>query len=387
MNRFSSRTPGDFAPNRLNRALAALRASGAPIIDLTVSNPTRVGLPYPEHELLAALSDPRSLRYEPSAQGLAEAREAVAAWHGVEPSHLLLAGSTSEAYGWLFKLLCEPGDSVLTPRPSYPLFECLATLDGVHVRQYALVEEFAWGLDISAIERSLSERTRAIILVNPNNPTGTYLKHDEWLQLQQFAAIRGLAIIVDEVFFDYAWRDDPRRISSFQGPHLALTFSLSGLSKIAGLPQMKLGWVHVSGPAALRDEALARLEWIADSYLPVSAPVQHAAARWFDCTPQIQARIMARTRRNLAALESAVGADSSWRVRPGEGGWSALIEAPRIRSEEDYVLSALEQQHVLFQPGFFYDFEREAFLVASLLPEPAQFDEALRRMAALIRQV
>ena len=385
MKPFSERTPGDYAPNRLNSMLAALRAAGAPIIDLTVSNPTRVGLAYPGDELLAALADPRALTYEPSAQGLREAREAVAAWHGVDPAHLLLAGSTSEAYGWLFKLLCEPGDSVLTPRPSYPLFECLATLDAVRVRQYPLIEEFAWGLDVATMERTLDARTRAIVVVNPNNPTGTYVKQDEWLHLQEFAAMRGLAVIVDEVFFDYSWRDDARRISSFEGPHLALTFSLSGLSKIAGLPQMKLGWVHVAGPRALRDEALARLEWIADAYLPVSAPVQHAAARWFELTPRIQARIMARTRRNLEALRAAVGSDSSWRAHGVEGGWSAILEGPRIRSEEDYVLGCLEQHHVLLQPGFFFDFEREAFLVASLLPAEADFDEALRRLHPLFR--
>lgn len=189
------------------------------------------------------------------------------------------------------------------------------------------------------------------------------------------------------MFFDYAWRADARRASSFAGPHLALTFSLSGLSKTAGLPQMKLGWIHVAGPAALRDEALARLEWIADAYLPVSAPVQHAAARWLELTPRIQAAISARTRRNLAALSDEVGTMSSWRVHGGEGGWSAMLEAPRIRSEEDWVLECLEQHHVLLQPGFFYDFEREAFLVTSLLPDARDFDEALRRLAPVFRQV
>jgi len=376
-------------PNRLSLTLDALRAAGAPLIDLTVSNPTRVNLPYPREELLAALHEPAVLTYEPTARGLLAAREAIAEWHhgqgvSASPDGLVLTGSTSEAYGWLFKLLCDPGDNVLTPRPSYPLFECLAELEGVEVRQYSLVEEWRWGIDIGAMESCVNERTRAIVVVNPNNPTGIYLKRDEWLRLQEFAAVRGLAIISDEVFFDYYWSADSRRISSLQGPHLALTFTLSGLSKVAGLPQMKLGWIHAAGPDELRREALERLEWIADAYLPVSAPVQHAAARWLELTPFIQSGIRIRTRTNLGSLVQAIPPESGWRVLPSEGGWCAILEAPRFQSEDEWILSALQLHSVQLQPGYFYDFNREAFLVASLLVDPETLESALRRLPALL---
>lgn len=390
MTPFSSRTPSSFEPNRLSLAAARLRAAGAPLIDLTISNPTRAALPYPNAEILDALSDPRSLSYEPSPAGLPEAREAVAAWHArqgapADPESILLAGSTSEAYGWVFKLLCEPGDAVLAPRPSYPLFECLASLEGVRTLQFSLLEELRWAADPAELERRLDPRARAIILVNPNNPTGNYLTREEWLRLQEFAAHRGLALIVDEVFFDYAWRADPRRVSSLLGPHLALTFTLSGLSKIAALPQMKLGWIHVAGPEHLRREALQRLEWIADSYLPVSAPVLHAAARWFELAPRIQAPILERLDANRGALAAAIGPDSPWRVLPASGGWIALLDAPRYHSGEEWVLAILEQFHILLQPGFFYDFEREALLAASLLAEPGAFGEALARIRPIFR--
>ncbi len=382
---FSRRTPASLEPNRLSLTLDGLRAAGAPLIDLTVSNPTRVHLPYPREEILAALSEPAALTYEPTPQGLPAAREAIAAWHGgqgatAHPDQIILAGSTSEAYGWLFKLLCNPGDNVLTPRPSYPLFECLAELEGVEVRQYSLAEELGWGIDIGAVESRVNERTRAIVVVNPNNPTGTYLSRSEWLRLQELAAVRGLAVISDEVFFDYPWQADARRVSSLEGPHLALTFTLSGLSKVAGLPQMKLGWMHAAGPEGLRREALARLEWIADSYLPVSAPIQHAAARWLELTPWIQDGIRTRTRANRDSWMQAISAESGWRVLASAGGWCAILEAPRFHSEEEWVMSALESYHVQLQPGFFYDFERGAFLIASLLVEPELLATALQRL-------
>jgi alanine-synthesizing transaminase len=325
------------------------------------------------------------LTYEPAARGLLSAREAIAEWHAgqgatAHPEQLILTGSTSEAYGWVFKLLCNPGDNILTPRPSYPLFECLAELEGVEARQYPLAEELRWGIDIAAMEACVNERTRAIVIVNPNNPTGTYLKRAEWLRLQEFAAMRGLAIISDEVFFDYPWRADANRISSLHGPHLALTFTLSGLSKVAGLPQMKLGWIHAAGPAGLRHEALERLEWIADSYLPVSAPVQHAAARWLELTPFIQSAIRTRTVANLDIMVRAISPESGWRVLTSEGGWCAILEAPRYHSEDEWILSALQSYHVQLQPGYFYDFERGAFVVASLLVEPDSLHCALNRL-------
>ncbi len=392
MSRFSSRTPRSFRPNALSARAAELRQAGEPVLDLALSNPTQAGVGYPEREILEALGDPRALWYEPSAKGLREAREAVAAWHdrhgaAVDPGHLVLAASTSEAYGWLFRLLCEPGDAVMTPRPSYPLFECLAELEAVRAVPYPLEEELGWRLDIAALEASLDARARAVIVVNPNNPTGTYLRREEWLRLQEFAAMRGLAVIVDEVFFDYCWRESTQRVSSLAGPHLALTFTLSGLSKTAGLPQMKLGWIHAAGPERLRREALERLEWIADAYLSPSAPVQLAAARWLELAPLIQDKILWRVLGNWDVLKERLRAAPAWRAREPEGGWTVVIEAPRICTGEEWALRILEEARVLVQPGYFYDFEREAFLAASLLGEEREFRLAAGRLDKIFRSV
>jgi hypothetical protein len=385
VNFFSTRTPGDFQPNRLNSALRLRREAGREVLDLTLSNPTRAGLVYPRKEILAALADARSLTYEPTPRGLAEAREAIAAHHArqgqsADPERMLLAGSTSEAYGWLFKLLCEPGDEILVPRPSYPLFECLATLDAVRVVEYSLPEDLHWGLDFDVLDRGRTARTRAVVLVNPNNPTGAYLKRAAWQRLQSWAASKGLAIIADEVFSDYAWDDPARRVSTFEATGEALVFTLSGLSKVAGLPQMKLGWIHASGPRPLLAEALERLEWIADAYLPVSAPIQHALVRWMELVPQIQAAIRTRCLENLAIARAAFSAHGGARILELEGGWCVVIDVPRFYSEEKWTLRLLEREGVLLQPGFFYDFEREALLVASLLPAPAAFREGLARL-------
>ena len=382
---FSTRTPGDFRPNRLNAALAARRVTGREVLDLTFSNPTRAGLVYPNDELLAALDDARSLTYEPTPRGLDGAREAIAAHHArqaqsADPERMLLAGSTSEAYGWLFKLLCEPGDEILVPRPSYPLFECLATLDAVRVVEYSLPEDQRWGIDFDALERGWTARTRAVVLVNPNNPTGACLKRAEWQQLQRWAASKGLAVIADEVFSDYAWGQTAGRVSTFEATGEALVFTLSGLSKVAGLPQMKLGWIHASGPRPLLAEALERLEWIADAYLPVSAPIQHAVARWMELVPRIQAAIRARCLENLAIARTAFSARGGARILEPEGGWCVVIDVPRFYSEEGWTLRLLEREGVLLQPGFFYDFEREALLVASLLPDSGIFRTGLSRL-------
>jgi alanine-synthesizing transaminase len=438
---FSARTPHDFRPNRLNLALQARRSTGREILDLTLSNPTRAGLVYPDEEILAALSDARSLTYEPTSWGLREAREAVAAHHArqgqkADPERLILAGSTSEAYGWLFKLLCEPGDEILVPKPSYPLFECLATLDAVRAVEYSLPEDLRWKIDFDALERCRTERTRAVVLVNPNNPTGAFLKRAEWRRLQNWAASHGLAIIADEVFFDYAWsgasapadtpasfpsrdregavpdrnqapfpsRDregavptgsatphihnteaaDSSPVSSLEATGEALVFTLSGLSKVAGLPQMKLGWIHASGPRPLLNEALERLEWIADAYLPVSAPIQHAAVRWMELVPGIQSAIRARCQENLSIARGVFSARGGARTMDTEGGWCVVLDVPRLCSEEEWTLRLLEHEGVLLQPGFFYDFEREALLVASLLPPPAIFREGLERLERIL---
>jgi len=380
---FSSRFHWDPRPNRLTRALEERRRAGASILDLTESNPTRAGFGYPE-ELPRAFADPRILAYHPSPAGMAEAREAVAAYYAargqtVEAGRLLLTASTSEGYAYLFKLLCDPGDEVLVPRPSYPLFEFLADMESVKVRQYPLAYHGEWSIDLDALRAATTGRTRAIVLVNPNNPTGSFVKRAELEALSRM----GLPLISDEVFSDYAFAPDPARVATLAGMQECLTFSMSGLSKIAGLPQMKLGWIVASGPEELRREALAKLEWIADTYLSVGTPVQCAVARLLDAGQAVQRQIRNRTAENLAFARDTL-AGSTATVLRAEGGWYVTLQVPRVRSEEEWTLELLGRADVLLQPGYFFDFESEAFLVVSLLTETRIFEEGLRRVLAIL---
>jgi alanine-synthesizing transaminase len=381
---FSSRLQWNLAPNPLARLLEEQRAAGAAILDLTESNPTAAGFAYPASQILTALADPRALRYQPDPAGLPAARAAVFEYYGgrVSAERILLTASTSEAYGFVFKLLADPGDEVLVPRPSYPLFEFLAALDSVRVVHYPLIYHGAWSIDFDALARSITARTRAIVLVNPNNPTGSFLKAAELQQLIFLARRHQLALISDEVFSDYALEDDPQRVPSLTGVEELPTFCLSGLSKVAGLPQLKLGWIVTGGPQAARQEAFERLELIADTYLSVGTPVQWAAAALLGLREHLHAQILARVRENRAFLASQIGENSPWRLLATEGGWYAVLEAPRIHTEEEWVLRFLADDHVLVQPGFFFDFEREAFLVASLLTPPHVFRDGVRRILA-----
>ncbi len=378
---FSSRLHWDLHPNRI---AAALASRTTPFRDLTESNPTRAGFEYPA-EVTEALSDPQSVIYEPAPAGLLRAREAVAAEYAqrgiaVNPGQIFLTSSSSESYAWLFKLLADPGDDVLIPRPSYPLFEFLAELESVRVIPYSLSYYGSWALHVDEVERSATPRTRAVVIVNPNNPTGSFLKRAEYDALAAFCAERGLAIISDEVFADYVFRPDPRRVPTLAGGGAALSFSLGGLSKMAGLPQMKLGWIAVSGPEPHRTEAIQRLELIADTYLSVSTPVQHAAERLIRAGDGIRGQIAARVRLNLEFLrECNLGACELLDV---EGGWYATLRVPRTRTEEDWALELLERDGVLVQPGFFYDFATEAYLVVSLLTPAEAFREGAARVIA-----
>ncbi|HWQ55383.1 MAG TPA: pyridoxal phosphate-dependent aminotransferase [Bryobacteraceae bacterium] len=386
---FSSRFHWDLRPNRLAAAVAARRTSGAAIFDLTGSNPTRAGFDYPP-EVVAALADPRSLIYQPEAAGLASARAAVSAWYAaraemVEPERILLTASTSEGYAYLFKLLTEPGDEVLVPRPSYPLFDFLATMESVRVQHYPLAYHGIWWLDADALERAITPRTRAVVVVNPNNPTGSYVKLDELARLVEICRAHGLAIISDEVFAGYPLRPDPRRAVTLADVDEVPVFSMSGLSKIAGLPQMKLGWIVASGPPKVRREAMEKLELIADTYLSVSTPVQHAAPALLASGAFVERQIAARLRENLAVFRAAAEAHPACRVLDVEGGWCATLQIPRTRGEEECALALLEQHGVLVQPGFFYDFESEAFLVVSLLTPPEMFREGVGRLFEALR--
>jgi aspartate/methionine/tyrosine aminotransferase len=299
----------------------------------------------------------------------------------VPADRIVLTASTSEAYGHLFKLLADPGDEVLVPRPSYPLFEFLARLECVRVVEYPLAYDGSWRIDFEALEAALGPRARAIVVVNPNNPTGSFLKARERDRLIALAAERGLAIVADEVFSDYAFAPDAERVTTLATETGALAFSLSGLSKIAGLPQMKLGWIVTAGPQELRAGAFARLELIADTYLSVAAPAQYGAARLMEAGAKVRERISARVRENLAWLRGAVEG-SALGVLEVEGGWYATLRVPRTRSEEEWTLELLDRDGVLVQPGFFYDFETEAFLVLSLLTPPDVFREGVGRLLA-----
>jgi alanine-synthesizing transaminase len=354
------------------------RSAGAAILDLTESNPTAAGLAYPSSEILAALSDPRALHYQPAAAGIPSARAAVSQYYSgrVDPARILLTASTSEAYAFVFKLLADPGDEILVPRPSYPLFDFLAALEAVRVMQYPLVYHGSWTIDFDALTRSITPRTRAIVLVNPNNPTGSFLKQTELAELIPLCRDHSLAIISDEVFSDYALDANPQLVRSLTTVDEVLTFCLSGLSKVAALPQLKLGWIVTS------EQAFERLELIADTYLSVSAPVQWAAPVLLGLRTQLQVQILARVRANRAFLASQIGPASPWRLFATEGGWYAILEAPRIQSEEEWVLSLLANDGVLVQPGFFFDFEREAFIVLSLLTREDVFREGVRRLLA-----
>lgn len=382
---FSLRLQWDLPPNRLSALLESRRRSGAPILDLTESNPTRAGISY-SPAILEAFADPRSLVYDPLPAGSAEARSTVAGYyrergHDVAPERILITTSTSESYAYLFKLLADPGDEVLAPRPSYPLFEFLAKLESVRIVQYPLVYHGSWSVDFEALEHSITARTRAIVLVNPNNPTGSFLRKEEHARLSALCAERRIPIISDEVFADYAFYPDPARVETLVDAGEALTFCLSGLSKISGLPQMKLGWLVAGGPRAA--EALERLELIADTYLSVSTPVQYAFPRLLESGREVQQQIAERTRANLDALRAMV-ADSACQVLDVEGGWYATVRVPRTRSEEDWTLELLERENVLVQPGFFYDFDSEAYLVLSLLTPPNIFREGAKRLIGLV---
>lgn len=385
---FSSRLDWGAAPNRLSSLLERRLAAGLPVLDLTESNPTRADGLSPGAELLEALLSPASLFYEPSPLGGSAARKAVSEYyaergHDVDPARILLTASTSEAYAYAFKLLCEPGDEVLVPRPSYPLFEFLARLESVRIVRYPLVCHGRWHIDFDALESAISPRTRAIAVVNPNNPTGSFLKRAELPRLAALCRSRELAIISDEVFADYAFGPDPARVSTLAGCDEALVFCFSGLSKIAALPQMKLGWIVAGGPPDLRARALGGLELIADTYLSVSAPVQHAAPRFLACGSLARARIRTRVSENLEWLRAAV-AGSALGILDVEGGWYATVRLPRTRSEEEWTLELLDRDGVLVQPGYFFDFETEAFVVLSLLTVPGIFREGVARLLARV---
>jgi hypothetical protein len=360
--RFSGRLPHDLRPNALSELLVEKRRAGVRILDLTESNPTHAGIEYPAG-FLASLTSEAALRYEPEPFGLPAARETIAHEYGAPVDGVVMTASTSEAYSWLFKLLCDPGDEVLVPRPSYPLFDYLAALESVNVRHYGVFCDHGWFIDLHTMERAINERTRAIVLVNPNNPTGHFLRRHELKQLTAF----GLPIISDEVFRDYQLNPAPDSVRTLQGCEDVLVFVLNGLSKTAGLPQMKLAWIVANGPASLIRDALDRLEIIADTYLSVGTPVQCALPELLDLRRPVQDRIMKRLRENFAVVRGA--------ALEVEAGWSAIVPM-----EEGAELRLLRDHDVLVQPGYFYDFENPKYMVLSLLTAPDVFKKGVARL-------
>ncbi len=380
--RLSSRLPPSFEPNPLSAALVRLRSEGREILDLTVSNPTRCGFDYPEVAIRAALSLPAVLDYDPDPLGARTARAAVAAHHGhkLRAEDLLLTASTSEGYGLLFKLLGDPGDEVLVPSPSYPLFDWLARLEGLQARSVPSYFHDRWHLDLEALASAVTSRTRAVVVVNPNNPTGHFLSKTEWESLTTLCAQRNLALLVDEVFADYALEPPADRLATVlldPAPPCPV-FLLSGLSKVAALPQLKLGWIAVRGPGAA--EYLEALAFLTDQYLSVSAPVQAAAPALLRMAPGIQDQVRNRLRTNLALLDARLADRPQLSRLPVEGGWSVLLHRPALDADETCALRLLEEAHTLVHPGSFFDLPGDGHLVLSLLTPEAVFRQGLDRI-------
>lgn len=389
---FSRRTPPDLAPSRLGESFDRLRGEPGDLVDLTVSNPTAVGLAYPDAELGRALAAGAGGRYEPTPRGLPSARRAVADFLAartfplaVDPDHVFLTASTSEAYGFLFKLLCAPGDEVLVPRPSYPLFEELCRLEAVEARSYALGPSPHFALDPDRVEVELGPRTRAVVVVSPNNPTGSIASGAALAELSELCRAHGAALVADEVFAEYpapGHAPAPSALAAGGG----LRFVLGGLSKSCGLPHFKLGWLAVAGPADARDEAIARLEHVADAYLSVSGPAMRALPRLLELGSEIRAGISRRIAEGRAAADRALAGAAGARLLPADGGWSAIIELGRDANEEAVALELAEQHRVLVQPGYFFDFDRGAHAVVSLLPPAGELERGLGALRRLLER-
>ncbi len=378
---FAKRTNWNLETNRLSAALAAHRAAGKPLIDLTVSNPTECGFQYDDDAILNALRNPAALKYEPNPRGLAVARDSVAEYyaeHGavVSSDDIFLTSSTSEAYSYVFRTLCDPGDEVLIPEPSYPLFEFLADIQDVRLVRYPLIYDYGWQIDFHSLEQAITPRTQSVIVVHPNNPTGQFLKMEEMRKLKEICAAREIAIIADEVFLDFAL--DDKRHATFAGNSRALTFTMSGLSKICGLPQMKAAWLVASGPEPFKRQALQRIEVIADTYLSIGAPIQWAMPALLGRRAALQQQLLARANRNLAELDKQLAKQKSCSRLEVEGGWNAVLRVPATRTDEELAIELLVGKGVYVHPGHFYDFPSEGFVIVSLIATLQDFASGVK---------
>ena len=388
---FAKRTNWNLEENPYARAVRRHRESGRPLLDLTISNPTACGFEYDEAAILRALQSPATLRYEPEPKGLLSARQAVVDYYreknssaAVDPERLILTTGTSEAYSFLFRLLCEPGDEVLVTHPSYPLFDFLAAIQDVNLRAFRLVYDHGWQFDFTALHQAISPRTRAVLVVHPNNPTGHFLSSEEANQLTEICSGQNLALVVDEVFLDYSSprvSDAKVRHGSFTAAGgEALTFVLSGLSKISALPQMKVGWIAATGPHALVQQALGRLEIIADTYLSLNATMQCALPQLLAQRLVIQPQIMRRIDTNLRQLDQQLKGQRPISRLKVEGGWYAILRVPAVQSDEDLAIRVLEETSVLVHPGHFYEFADDGYFVLSLITPEGAFAEGVRRL-------
>jgi alanine-synthesizing transaminase len=408
---FSERTNWKLATNRFTQAVEEVRARGVRVLDLTISNPTRAGLRYDAPAILAALASPQALDYDPQSKGLLAAREAVAQYyraeHGVrdiDAERIVLTTSTSEGYSFVFRLLCNAGEELLVPKPSYPLFEFLADLQDVKLVPYPLIYDHGWQMDFPSLEKAVTERTRGVVVVHPNNPTGSYVSEGERELLNTFCRERGLAVIVDEVFLDYRFstvgakafvesqphrsaeaaappkNPDNEQQESFAGNREVLTFTLSGLSKVSALPQMKVAWVVTSGPQAFAEGAMGRLEVIADTYLSMNAPVQWALPVLLEQRKDVQRQLMERVTRNLVELDRQLSGQKACERLILEGGWYAVLRVPVTRSDEELAIELVREKRVMVHPGHFYDFPRDGYLVLSLITAEGEFGEGIEEI-------
>jgi len=386
---FSHRTDWKLTPNRFTEAQRELQAGGAKILDLTASNPTCADLHYEAETILSALMNPHAMIYDPQPKGLRSAREAVAAYYrkqheefDVDPESLVLTTSTSEGYSYVFRLLCNPGDGIVVPKPSYPLFEFLAGLEDVELTSYPLIYDHGWQIDFPSLYKAVQAHTRAVMVVHPNNPTGSYASSQEQSQFNCLCREKNLSLIVDEVFLDYAHDGAARQ--TFATNRDILTFTLSGVSKISALPQMKLAWITCSGPGERVNTAMARLEVIADTYLSMNTPIQLAASVLLEQRDSVQPLLLDRIRENLADLDRLLGGQKSCTRLAVEGGWYAVLRVPATQPDEDLAIEILQKQNVLVHPGHFYDFPADGYLVVSLITPPRQFREGIARVLEVV---
>ncbi len=388
---FSRRTDWHRRQNRLADCLETRRSSGKTIIDLTSSNPTECGFHYPQTPIVDAFSNPELVDYQPDPHGLISARKVVSDYYqtkgqSVDPATIFLTASSSEAYSHIFKLLCNVNDAVLVPQPSYPLFEYLAQINDVHLEYYHLIYDGGWHIDFESMRHTISSSTKAIILVNPHNPTGMFVEPSEYSEIRELAIKHNLAIIVDEVFIDYPFESNPSFNQSYVTETQVLTFTLNGLSKMLGLPQMKLGWMIVGGPPKIRQEAVSRMEILCDTFLSVNTPVQLAFPALMNATRDIHQEIARRVKANYTSLRSTIEQSAPVSVLESRGGWYGILKVPNIKSDEQWALDLLEKQGVYVFPGYFFDFGRDTFLVVSLLIEEKEFISGIQSILTFVQK-